>query len=66
MTIRRSGGAYLDGSSGLVEVTAELHRTGRDDVALEAAVSRLSPEPSVSSVTWNIREPAPALAEADE
>ena len=54
-----------NGNGGLVEVTAELHRTGRDDVALEAAVSRLSLEPSVSSVTWNIREPA-ALAEAEE
>jgi putative Mg2+ transporter-C (MgtC) family protein len=52
----------LDAGSGLVEVTAELQRYGRDDVALEAAVSRLSLEPSVSSVTWNTREPAPLLA----
>jgi putative Mg2+ transporter-C (MgtC) family protein len=44
--------------SGLVEVTAELQRYGRDDIALEAAVSRLSLEPSVSSVTWNTRDPA--------
>jgi putative Mg2+ transporter-C (MgtC) family protein len=44
--------------SGLVEVTAELKRYGRDDIALEAAVSRLSLEPSVSSVTWNTRDPA--------
>ena len=47
----------LDPAGGMVEVTAELHRIGRDDVALEAAVSRLSLEPSVSSVTWNIRQP---------
>ena len=47
----------LDGS-GLVEVTAELQRYGRDDIALEAAVSRLSLEPSVSSVTWNTHDPA--------
>jgi putative Mg2+ transporter-C (MgtC) family protein len=39
--------------SGLVEVTAELQRHGRDDLAMESAVSRLSLEPSVSSVTWN-------------
>jgi putative Mg2+ transporter-C (MgtC) family protein len=55
----------LDHGSGLVEVTAELQRFGRDDVALEAAVSRLSLEPSVSSVTWNTREPA-ALVAAEE
>ena len=47
----------LDGGSGLVEVTAELQRLGRDDLAMEAAVSRLSLEPSVSSVTWNTPEP---------
>jgi putative Mg2+ transporter-C (MgtC) family protein len=52
----------LNAGSGQVEVTAELHRYGRDDVALEAAVSRLSLEPSVSSVTWNTREPAAILA----
>ena len=32
----------LDAGGGLVEVTAELQRYGRDDVALEAAVSRRS------------------------
>ncbi len=48
----------LNSGSGLVEVTAELQRYGRDDVALEAAVSRLSLEPSVSSVTWNTCDPA--------
>jgi putative Mg2+ transporter-C (MgtC) family protein len=41
----------LDHGSGLVEVTAELQRFGRDGIALEAAVSRLSLEPAVSSVT---------------
>jgi putative Mg2+ transporter-C (MgtC) family protein len=46
----------IEPSCGMVEVTAELHRYGRDDEALEAAVSRLSLEPSVSSVTWNTRE----------
>ena len=56
----------LDAGSGLVEVTAELHSYGRDDLALETAVSRLSLEPSVSSVTWNIREPAPDLVTAAE
>jgi putative Mg2+ transporter-C (MgtC) family protein len=53
---------HLDAGSGLVEVSAELQRCGRDDIALEAAVSRLSLEPSVSSVTWNIREPAVLVA----
>jgi putative Mg2+ transporter-C (MgtC) family protein len=52
----------LNSGSGLVEVTAELQRHGRDDLALEAAVSRLSLEPSVSSVTWNTREPDPLPA----
>ena len=55
----------LNHGSGLVEVTAELYRFGRDDIALETAVSRLSLEPSVSTVTWNIREPA-ALVAAEE
>lgn len=43
-----------------------LFRYGRDDVALEAAVSRLSLEPSVSSVSWNATEPAAPLAMDDE
>ena len=44
----------LDQGSDLVEVAAEVSRYGRDDVALEAAVSRLSLEPSVSSVSWQV------------
>jgi putative Mg2+ transporter-C (MgtC) family protein len=56
----------LDDGSGLVEVTAELQSHGRDDLALEAAVSRLSLEPAVSSVTWTITEPEPALLAAAE
>jgi len=56
----------LDAGSGLVEVIADLQRYGRDDVALEAAVSRLSLEPSVTSVTWNVVESAGPLAAADE
>jgi putative Mg2+ transporter-C (MgtC) family protein len=55
----------LDERSTLVEVIAELQRYGRDDVALEGIVSRVSLEPSVSSVTWNTREEA-ALAAAEE
>jgi putative Mg2+ transporter-C (MgtC) family protein len=55
----------LNAGSGLVEVTAELQRSGRDDVALEAIVSRVSLEPSISSITWNACEPA-ALAAAEE
>jgi len=56
----------LDGGSGLVEVTAELQHHGRDDLALEAAVSRLSLEPAVSSVTWTTTDPQPTLLTADE
>jgi putative Mg2+ transporter-C (MgtC) family protein len=55
----------LDGGTGLVEVTADLYRHGRDDLALEAAVSRLSLEPAVSSVSWNTTEPDP-LTTLDE
>jgi hypothetical protein len=39
----------LDNTSRQVELTAELRRHGRDDLTLEAAVSRLSLEPAVSS-----------------
>ena len=56
----------LDGGGGLVEVTAELQRQGRDDLALETAVSRLSLEPAVSSVTWTTTEAEPALLTAAE
>jgi putative Mg2+ transporter-C (MgtC) family protein len=56
----------LDGGTGLIEVTAELQSHGRDDLALEAAVSRLSLEPAVSSVTWTTTEPEPALLAAAE
>jgi putative Mg2+ transporter-C (MgtC) family protein len=46
-----------------VEVEAELQRLGRDDVALEEAVSRLSLEPSVVSVSWSVmEEPGVVLA----
>ena len=55
----------LAAGTGLVDVTAELRRNGRDDVALEAAVSRLSLEPGISSVTWTISQP-PALITAEE
>ena len=56
----------LDAGGGLVEVTAELQRYGRDDVALEAAVHGLSLEPSVTSVTWNVVETTVPLATAEE
>ena len=47
--------------AGRVLVSAVLRGEGRDDVALEGAVSRLSLEPSVSSVSWTAEEPAGAL-----
>ncbi len=46
----------LELGTDLVEVEAELQRHGRDDVALENAVSRLSLEPSGTSVHWSIVE----------
>jgi putative Mg2+ transporter-C (MgtC) family protein len=56
----------LNHGSGTVEVIADLTRYGRDDIALEAAVSRLSLEPSVSSVSWNVIEATVPLAATDE
>ncbi len=56
----------LNSGTGLIEVTAELQRHGRDDLALEASVSRLSLEPAVSSVTWTTTEPEPAPLTASE
>jgi putative Mg2+ transporter-C (MgtC) family protein len=44
----------LDIGSDLVAVEAEISRYGRDDIALESAVSRLSLERSVSSVSWSV------------
>lgn len=44
----------LDGGCDRVRVFAELHGHGRDDIALEDAVSRLSLEPSISAVSWTI------------
>ena len=55
----------LNHGKGLVEVSARLQRQGRDDLALEAAVNRLSLEPSVSSVAWSTCSPA-ALIGAEE
>jgi putative Mg2+ transporter-C (MgtC) family protein len=48
----------LELGTDLVEVETELQRYGRDDVALESAVSRLSLEPSVTSVRWSMVEDA--------
>jgi putative Mg2+ transporter-C (MgtC) family protein len=69
-SIAAAGGAAvrsedLDSGGGRVEVVAELQRYGCDDVALETAVSRLSLEPSVSSVSWNVIEPAAMLADEE-
>ncbi|MCK4177268.1 MgtC/SapB family protein [Aciditerrimonas ferrireducens] len=46
----------LDHGSGRVKVTADLVGSGRDDVALEAAVSRLSLEPAVAAVSWRVAD----------
>lgn len=51
---RRTAG---DPDAAKVRVTAELTGVGRDDVALESAVSRLSLEPSVTAVSWTVAEP---------
>jgi putative Mg2+ transporter-C (MgtC) family protein len=42
-------------TDGQVEVRAELTGDHRDDAQMEAAVSRLSLEPQVSSVHWHVR-----------
>jgi putative Mg2+ transporter-C (MgtC) family protein len=54
-----------DPGNGRVEVTAELQRYGRDDIALEAGVSRLSLQPGVSSVGWKALEPAAHLTDGE-
>lgn len=41
-------------TAGKVEVRAELTTTGRDDARLESAVNRLSLEPGVSAVRWEV------------
>jgi len=50
-------------NEGYVEVRAELVADNRDDKQMELAVSRLSLEPQVTSVRWDVRteqnEPAP-------
>jgi putative Mg2+ transporter-C (MgtC) family protein len=48
---------------GRVTVEAELSASTRDDSRLEQAVSRLSLEPSVSAVSWNVIEDAGYEAE---
>jgi hypothetical protein len=40
--------------TGLMQLEAELQRFGATTDRLEAAVSRLSPEPSASSVSWTV------------
>jgi putative Mg2+ transporter-C (MgtC) family protein len=56
----------LDRGTDLVEVEAELQRFGRDDVVLEAAVSRLSLGPSISSVSWSVIEEPGVVLSAKE
>lgn len=43
---------------GHVEVRAELAADQRDDKQMESAVSRLSLEPAVTSVRWDVRTPS--------
>ncbi|WP_327141232.1 MgtC/SapB family protein [Nocardia sp. NBC_01327] len=49
------------GTPGRVEVRAELIGERRDDRQMESAVSRLSMEPSVTSVGWKTGAPAEAV-----
>lgn len=44
--------------AGHVEVRAELAADQRDDKQMESAVSRLSLEPAVTSVRWDVRTPS--------
>lgn len=46
--------SYNTPTDGQVNVTAELTADRRDDRQLEQAVSRLSLEPAVTAVTWNV------------
>ncbi|WP_298212077.1 MgtC/SapB family protein [Ferrimicrobium sp.] len=43
-----------NGGAGLVKVEAELIGFGRNDIGIEEAVSRLSLEPSITSVAWKV------------
>ncbi len=52
--LRAARSRDLNSGSDLVEVEAEVSHFGRDDVALETAVSRLSLEPGVTSVSWSV------------
>lgn len=61
-TLRSVSSTNLDGD-GRVEVRAVLSAVERDDRQLETAISRLSLEPSVSSVRWQAEEPAVEAAE---
>ncbi|MFJ9367105.1 MgtC/SapB family protein [Nocardia sp. NPDC101769] len=53
-------------TAGRVEVRAELAADERDDRQMEAAVSRLSLEPSVTSVGWHVLESADTFRGADD
>ena len=44
----------LEGGRDLVRVHAEFVSSGRNDMALEQAVSRSSLEPSMTSVSWSV------------
>jgi len=55
----------IESRTGLVEVEAELQRVGRDDVALEGAVSRLSLEPSVVSLSWSVTDEVGVVIDAE-
>ncbi|HZZ50868.1 MAG TPA: MgtC/SapB family protein [Pseudonocardia sp.] len=58
-----SANATADGQpTGRVEVRAELAAEHRDDKQLETAISRLSLEPSVTSVRWQTAVPLDAAA----
>lgn len=46
-------------AAGRVEVRAALAADQRDDKQMESAVSRLSLEPSVTSVRWQVHTPDP-------
>jgi len=54
---RQSVASTRNGTPGQVEVCAALTRHERDDKRTESAVSRLSFEPSVISVRWQVDEP---------
>ena len=64
-TLRGLSSHNIDGSE-RVEVHAVLRGVGADQARLEQAVSRLSLEPGVSAVTWQVKDPANLVLDPED